>query len=75
MKATIIERRAELLRLYTGLPWRKALLRVEAAAPRSLLIPQPDDDQLLLESRVMAALAWRQIATVHAWPTSVSPPI
>ncbi|MFJ3842266.1 hypothetical protein ACIPY6_43245 [Streptomyces sp. NPDC090054] len=67
MKTTVIERRTELLRLYTGLPWKKALLRVETADPGSLLIPQPSADQLLLESRVMAALAWRQIATVHPW--------
>ncbi|MFK0049403.1 hypothetical protein ACIQU4_35975 [Streptomyces sp. NPDC090741] len=35
--------------------------------PSFLLIPQPNADQLLLESGVMAALAWRQIATVHPW--------
>jgi hypothetical protein len=67
MKTTAIERRAELLRLYTGLPWQSARRRVEAAAPGSLLIPQPDADQLLLEARVMAALAWRRIATLHPW--------
>ncbi|MFE7111136.1 hypothetical protein ACFU98_46025 [Streptomyces sp. NPDC057575] len=67
MKTTVIERRAELLRLYTGLPWQSALRRVKAAAPGSLLIPQPDADQLLLEARVMAALAWRQITTLHPW--------
>ncbi len=39
MKATVVERRAELLRLYAGLPWKTALARVEAAAPGSLLIP------------------------------------
>ncbi|WP_159046538.1 hypothetical protein [Streptomyces sp. XY413] len=57
MKATVVERRAELLRLYTGLPWKTALARVEAAAPGSQLIPEPDADQLMLEARVMAALA------------------
>ncbi|MGH4035243.1 hypothetical protein ACQB60_40735 [Actinomycetota bacterium Odt1-20B] len=67
MKATAIERRAELLRLYTALPWQIALRRVEAAAPGSQLIPQPDTDQLLLEARVMAALAWRRITTVRPW--------
>ncbi|MGW2917733.1 hypothetical protein ACWDBF_07695 [Streptomyces angustmyceticus] len=67
MKNTVIERRAELLRLYTGLPWQSAKRRVEAAAPGSLLIPQPGADQLLLEARVMAALAWRRITTVHPW--------
>ncbi|MFD9724605.1 hypothetical protein [Streptomyces sp. NPDC059072] len=67
MKATVVERRAELLRLYTGLPWKTALARVEAAAPGSLLIPEPDADQLVLEARVMAALAWRQITTLHPW--------
>ncbi|MCL3998143.1 hypothetical protein [Streptomyces lavenduligriseus] len=67
MKTTVIERRAELLRLYTGLPWQSALRRVEAAAPEALLIPQPDADQLLLEARVMAALAWRRITTVYPW--------
>ncbi|MFD5124137.1 hypothetical protein [Streptomyces sp. NPDC058385] len=67
MKTTVIERRAELLRLYTGLPWQSARRRVEAAAPGSLLIPQPDADQLLLEARVMAALAWRRITTLHPW--------
>ncbi|MFF0216101.1 hypothetical protein [Streptomyces vinaceus] len=67
MKATVVERRAELLRLYTGLPWKTALARVEAAAPRSLLIPEPDAGQLVLEARVMAALAWRQITTLHPW--------
>ncbi|MFI6370019.1 hypothetical protein [Streptomyces sp. NPDC050546] len=67
MKTTAIERRAELLRLYTGLPWQSARRRVEAAEPGSLLIPQPDADQLLLEARVMAALAWRRITTVHPW--------
>lgn len=55
MKTTVIERRAELLRLYTGLPWQSARRRVEAAEPGSLLIPHPDADQLLLEARVMAA--------------------
>ncbi|MFE3585745.1 hypothetical protein [Streptomyces vinaceus] len=67
MKATVVERRAELLRLYTGLPWKTALARVEAAAPGSLLIPEPDSGQLVLEARVMAALAWRQITTLHPW--------
>ena len=67
MKSTVIERRADLLRLYTGLPWQSALRRVEAAEPGSLLIPQPDRDQLLIEARVMAALAWRQITTVYPW--------
>ncbi|MFB8247297.1 hypothetical protein ACFC5X_19920 [Streptomyces sp. NPDC055952] len=67
MKTTVIERRAELLRLYTGLPWQCARRRAEAAEPGSLLIPQPDADQLLLEARVMAALAWRRITTVHPW--------
>ncbi|MDJ1136850.1 hypothetical protein [Streptomyces iconiensis] len=41
MKNTGIERRAELLRLYTGLPWQSARRRVETAAPGSVLIPQP----------------------------------
>ncbi|MER6409660.1 hypothetical protein [Streptomyces humidus] len=36
---------------------RSALRRVEAAAPEFLLIPQPSADQLLLEARLMAALA------------------
>ncbi|MFC8125404.1 hypothetical protein [Streptomyces sp. NPDC057302] len=67
MKSTAVERRAELLRLYTGLPWQSARRRVEVAAPGSLLIPQPDADQLLLEARVMAALAWRQITTLYPW--------
>lgn len=67
MKTTAVERRAELLRLYTGLPWQSARRRVEAASPGSLLIPQPDADQLLLEARVMAALAWRRITTLHPW--------
>ncbi|MEU6404532.1 hypothetical protein [Streptomyces sp. NPDC046985] len=67
MKTTAIERRAEMLRLYTGLPWQSALRRVEAAAPGSPLIQQPDADQLLLEARVMDALAWRRITTVHPW--------
>ncbi|GGT22163.1 hypothetical protein ACK389_10655 [Streptomyces antibioticus] len=67
MKATAVERRAELLRLYTGLPWQSARRRVETAAPGSLLIPEPDADQLLLEARVMATLAWRRITTVHPW--------
>ncbi|WJV44103.1 hypothetical protein [Streptomyces flavofungini] len=67
MKTTAIERRAYLLRLYTGLPWQSARRRVEAAAPGSQVIPQPDADQLLLEARVMAALAWRRITTVHPW--------
>ncbi|MER8062618.1 MULTISPECIES: hypothetical protein [unclassified Streptomyces] len=67
MKTTLIERRAELLRLYTGLPWLAALRRVEAAAPDSWLISQPHAEQLLLESQVMAALAWRRITTVHPW--------
>lgn len=67
MKTTAIERRAELLRLYTGLPWQSARRKVEAAAPGSPLIPQPDADQKLLEARVLAALAWRQITTVHPW--------
>ncbi|MGP3777147.1 hypothetical protein ACTWJ8_40565 (plasmid) [Streptomyces sp. SDT5-1] len=67
MKSHAIERRAQLLRLYTGMPWQSARLRVEAASPGSLLIAQPDVDQLLLEARVMAALAWRQIGTVHPW--------
>ncbi|MFT9784701.1 hypothetical protein ACMZ5E_00470 [Streptomyces rhizosphaericola] len=67
MKTTAVERRTELLRLYTGMSWQSARLRVEAATPGSLLIPQPDADQMLLEARVMAALAWRRIATVHPW--------
>nr|WP_024127715.1 hypothetical protein [Streptomyces sp. F12]AHE40479.1 Hypothetical protein pFRL6_392 [Streptomyces sp. F12] len=67
MKTTAVERRAELLRLYTGLPWQSARRRVEASAPDSQLIPQPDADQLLLEAQVMAALAWRRITTVHPW--------
>ncbi|MEV7416488.1 hypothetical protein [Streptomyces sp. NPDC089919] len=67
MKATVVERRAELLRLYTGLGWKTALARVEAAAPGSVLIPEPDADQLALEAGVMAALAWRQITTLHPW--------
>lgn len=67
MKTTVVERRAELLRLYTGLPWQSARRRVNAAAPGSLLIAQPTADQLLLEAGVMAALAWRQITTVHPW--------
>lgn len=67
MQNTTIERRATLLRLYTGLSWQAARRRVEAAAPDSLLIPQPDADQLLLEARVMAALAWRRITTLHPW--------
>ncbi|WP_406145519.1 hypothetical protein [Streptomyces anulatus] len=67
MKNTAVERRASLLRLYTGLPWQSALRKVQAAAPGSSLIPQLDGDQLLLEGRVMAALAWRQIATLHPW--------
>lgn len=67
MKATVIERRAELLRLYTGMSWQAALRRVEAAAPGSPLIPQPNSDQLLLEAGVLAALAWRQISTLHPW--------
>ncbi|WP_149182668.1 hypothetical protein [Streptomyces sp. TRM49041] len=67
MKTTAVERRVELLRLYTGMPWQSARRRVEAAAPDSLLIPQPDADQLLMEARVMAALAWRRITTLHPW--------
>ncbi|GAA2931141.1 MULTISPECIES: hypothetical protein [Streptomyces] len=67
MKTTAIERRAELLRLYTGLGWQSARRRVEAAGSGSLLIPQPDADQLLLEARMMAALARRRITTVHPW--------
>ncbi|GHG22217.1 hypothetical protein ACFFSH_22845 [Streptomyces filamentosus] len=67
MKTTAVERRAELLRLYTGMSWQSARRRVEAATPGSLLIPQPDSDQMLLEARVMAALAWRRITTVHPW--------
>ncbi|MFF3277497.1 hypothetical protein ACFYWU_42270 [Streptomyces chrestomyceticus] len=67
MKTTAIERRTELLRLYTGLPWQSARRRVEAATPGSLLIPQPDADQMLLEARVMAELAWRRIITLHPW--------
>ncbi|QNT98423.1 hypothetical protein HEP81_08197 (plasmid) [Streptomyces griseofuscus] len=67
MKTTVIERRAELLRLYTGLPWQAALQRVQAAAPGSLLISQPGAEQLLLEAQVMTALAWRRITTVHPW--------
>ncbi|MFJ5282226.1 hypothetical protein [Streptomyces parvulus] len=65
MKATVFERRAELLRLYTGLPGQSARRRVEATESGSLLIPQPDADQLLLEAWVMAALVWRRIITVH----------
>ncbi|MFF4205494.1 hypothetical protein ACFYZ8_33120 [Streptomyces sp. NPDC001668] len=67
MKTTAVERRAELLCLYTGLPWQSARRRVEAAAPGSELIPLPDADQLLLEAGVMAALAWRRVTTVHSW--------
>ncbi|MFG3384079.1 hypothetical protein [Streptomyces sp. NPDC047999] len=67
MKTTAVERRAELLRLYTGMPWQSARRRVEAATAGSLLIPQPDADQMLLEARVMAALAWRRITTVYPW--------
>ncbi|MDH6545221.1 hypothetical protein [Streptomyces sp. SPB4] len=67
MKATVVERRAELLRLYTGLGWKTALARVEAAEPGSVLIPEPDAGQLVLEARVMAALAWRKITTLHPW--------
>ncbi|MEV7296907.1 hypothetical protein AB0N79_35620 [Streptomyces microflavus] len=67
MKKTILERRAQLLRLYTGLPWQSARRRVEVTSPGSALIPQPDQDQLMLESSVMAALAWRQITTLHPW--------
>lgn len=67
MKSTAIERRAELLRLYTGMPWQSARRRVEATTPGSPVIPQPDADQLLLEARVMAAPAWRRITTLHPW--------
>lgn len=73
MKNTAIERRAELLRLYTGLPWQSARRRVESAAPGSLLVPQPAADQLLLEARVMAALAWRRITTLHPGIEYVDP--
>ncbi|GAA3904328.1 hypothetical protein GCM10022244_13120 [Streptomyces gulbargensis] len=67
MKTTAVERRTEVLRLYTGMSWQSARRRVEAARPGSLLIPQPDADQMLLEGRVMAALAWRRITTLHPW--------
>ncbi|MFF3750575.1 hypothetical protein ACFYYH_08965 [Streptomyces sp. NPDC002018] len=67
MKSSVIERRAELFGLYTGLPWQSARRRVEAAAPGSTLILQPDADQLLLEARMMAALAWRGITTLYPW--------
>ncbi|MEU4174707.1 hypothetical protein [Streptomyces sp. NPDC026589] len=67
MKSSVIERRTELLRLYTGLPWQSARRRVEAAVPGSPLIHQPDADQLLLEAGVMAAVAWRRISTVYPW--------
>ncbi|MFE7057616.1 hypothetical protein ACFVAO_20645 [Streptomyces californicus] len=67
MKSTVIERRAELLRLYTGLPWQSARRRVEAAVPGSPLIHQPDAPQSLLEAGVMSAVAWRRISTVHPW--------
>ncbi|WUT01743.1 hypothetical protein OHA46_33850 (plasmid) [Streptomyces sp. NBC_00708] len=67
MKTTAIARRAELLRLYTGLPWQSALRRVMAAPPGAPLIQQPKTDQLLLEAQVMRALAWRHISTIHPW--------
>ncbi|MFJ3914337.1 hypothetical protein EDE04_7035 [Streptomyces sp. 2132.2] len=54
MKATVVERRAELLRLYTGLPGKTALARVarvDAPAPGSLLIHEPDAGQLVPEAR------------------------
>jgi hypothetical protein len=67
MKHTAVERRTELLRLHTGLSWQSARRRVEPAAPGTPLIPEPGTQQMLLAARVMAALAWRQIHTLHPW--------
>ncbi|MER0476975.1 hypothetical protein ABR737_01150 [Streptomyces sp. Edi2] len=67
MKSTVIERRAERLQLYTRLPWQSALHRVQAAAPRSTLIPQPHPHQVLLEAYLLHQLAWPRICTLRPW--------
>ncbi|MFE9121418.1 hypothetical protein [Streptomyces sp. NPDC007172] len=64
---TQISRRAQLLSLYTGLGRQSALRRVRAAHPGARLIPEPGAEQRLLEARIMAALAWRRISTLHPW--------
>ncbi|MGW3850296.1 hypothetical protein [Streptomyces fagopyri] len=67
MKTTAIGRRAELLDVYTAMPWQSDLRRVKSTAPGSPLIPQPAPDQMLLEARVMRALIGLRVDPLHPW--------
>lgn len=67
MKSTVIERRAHILKLYTGMPWQSALRRVRESAPKTPLIPAAPSQQAFLEAQLLRALAWPLITTLHPW--------
>lgn len=67
MKSTRLERRAEKLRLATGLAWADALKRVRALPPGAPLIPEAQPSQALLESYILSGLAWPCVETRNPW--------
>lgn len=67
MKSTRVERRAEKLRLATGMTWTEALKRVKSLPPKSPLIPEAHPSQAVLESYVLSGLAWPSVDTRNPW--------
>ncbi|MCY0931777.1 hypothetical protein OTB20_37470 [Streptomyces sp. H27-H1] len=67
MKRTGIERRAEKLRLATGITWTDALKHVKSLPAQSPLIPEAHLSQAVLESYVLSGLAWPMVDTRNPW--------
>ncbi|MDD9383117.1 hypothetical protein M8Z33_42025 [Streptomyces sp. ZAF1911] len=67
MGITALRRDAELLSLYTGLPYQSALGIAGDAPRRQGLIPAPGPQQELLERWLLRRLAWPSCDPVYPW--------
>lgn len=67
MGITAPRRDAELLSLYTGLPYQRALGIAGDAPRRQNLIPAPDPQQERLERWLLRRLAWPSCDPVYPW--------
>ncbi|MFV8133212.1 hypothetical protein [Streptomyces syringium] len=67
MAKTALTRDAELLALYTGLPYQKALGIAGDVRRREPLIPHPSPQQELLERGLLREIAWPSNNPVRPW--------
>ncbi|MBT2539775.1 hypothetical protein J7E99_03405 [Streptomyces sp. ISL-44] len=67
MATTALQRDAELLSLYTGLPYQSAHHIAGATRRRTPLIPLPSRQQQLLERWLLRRIAWPACDPVRPW--------